>query len=38
MIIPSSLAFGELGSLTVPPYTTVILVTTLDDLKPVSSQ
>jgi len=34
MIIPSSMAYGELGTLYVPPYTTVIITTKLDDLKP----
>jgi len=34
MIIPSSKAYGPKGTLVVPPYTTVIIVTTLDDLKP----
>jgi FKBP-type peptidyl-prolyl cis-trans isomerase FkpA len=34
MIIPSSKAFGSVGTSFVPPYTTVIIVTQLDDLKP----
>ena len=34
MIIPSSKAFGPAGTSFVPPYTTVIIATKLDDLKP----
>jgi FKBP-type peptidyl-prolyl cis-trans isomerase len=34
MIIPSSKAYGETGTLYVPPYTTVIVIAKLNDLKP----
>lgn len=38
MIIPSSMAFGATGRYNVPPYTTVIITTKLDDLKPSATE
>ena len=35
MIIPSSLAYGPLGTSGIPPYTTLLFATKMHDLKPV---
>ena len=36
MIIPSDLAYGSIGTNLIPPYTSLIFVTELKDIKPVS--
>lgn len=37
-IIPSEFAYGENGSMLVPPYTTLLFSTRMDDLKPYSGE
>jgi FKBP-type peptidyl-prolyl cis-trans isomerase FkpA len=34
MIIPSKLAYGAYGTLSIPPYTTLVFVTEMKDLRP----
>ena len=34
-IVPSEHAYGELGNIGIPPYTTLMFSTIMEDLKPV---
>ena len=37
MIIPSSLGYGASGTFNIPPYTTLVFVTEMKDIKPVAT-